>query len=390
MHDSAIPGNFAFESRPQGAPRFPIPNGLKSARLSSQMDRPLIPRPPRSILLVRLTARGDVVFSSPIVRALRRSYPEARISWLGEAHTKELIEHHPELHRVFSWDRTKWKNLARKWKFLSLLREALALVRSLRKEKFDLSIDMQGLLRSGLMSFLSGAPNRVVLRPKEGSHYFAKHVVDRNRDQSRQGEIASEYRHLAEELGLNTEEFRMEVPLAPEDRAYADSLVPDHGLEGGFAVVVPYTTRPQKHWFEDRWATLMDRIKEDFGLCTVILGGPGDEAADERIRNLSSAHPVSLVGRTTLRQAAAVIERASLVVGVDTGLTHMGIAFDRPTIGIFGSNIPYTETFSDRTRVLIHWLDCVPCKGRPTCGGDFTCLRLITVDQVLGAAREIL
>ena len=78
------------------------------------------------------------------------------------------------------------------------------------------------------------------------------------------------------------------------------------------------------------------------------------------------------------------------MVGVDTGLTHMGIAFDRPTIGIFGSNIPYTETFTDRTRLLIHWLDCVPCKGHPTCGGDFTCLRLITVEEVLSAARSLL
>ena len=115
-----------------------------------------------------------------------------------------------------------------------------------------------------------------------------------------------------------------------------------------------------------------------------------DGEADRRIQAQTSATPVSLVGQTSLRQAAAMIERASLVLGVDTGLTHIGIAFDRPTIGIYGSNVPYTETFTDRTRILIHWLDCVPCKGNPTCDGDFTCLRLITVDEVLDAAREIL
>lgn len=350
----------------------------------------MISEPPRSILLVRLTARGDVVFSSPIIRALRRSYPEARISWLGEAHTMELIEEHPELHKVFSWDRAHWKELFRSRRFPTLFREALALVRALRKEEFDLAIDMQGLLRSGLMAFLSGAPNRIVLRPKEGSHLFAKQVVDRNRNQGNRWEISSEYRHLAEELGLDTEGFRMEVPLAPEDRAWAESLIRDQGLEGGFAVAIPHTTRPQKHWFEDRWAKLMDRLNDEMGLRTVILGGPGDEAADGRIRGQCSAGPVSVVAGTTLRQAAAVIERASLVVGVDTGLTHIGIAFDRPTIGIYGSNIPYTETFSDRTRILIHWLDCVPCKGHPTCDGDFTCLRLITVDEVVAAARELL
>ncbi len=354
------------------------------------MKRTLIPEPPRSVLLVRLTARGDVVFSSPMVKALRRSYPEARISWLGEAHTIGLIEHHPELYRVFSWDRERWKALLAKWKFLTLGREALDLVRALRSQRFDLAIDLQGLLRSGLMAFLSGARTRIVLRPKEGSHLFADHVIDRNRDQGNRWEISSEYRFLAEELGLSTEDFRMEVPLAPEDRDYAERIIEDHGLGEGYALAIPYTTRPQKHWFEDRWAVLMDRIREEYGFPTVILGGSMDEEADLRIRGQTSADPVSLVGQTTLRQAAAMIERASLVIGVDTGLTHIGIAFDRPTIGIYGSNVPYTETFTDRARILIHWLDCVPCKGNPTCDGDFTCLRLITVDEVLDAAREIL
>ena len=133
----------------------------------------------------------------------------------------------------------------------------------------------------------------------------------------------------------------------------------------------------------------MDRVREEFGFPTVILGGAMDEEADHRIRAQSSAEPLSLVGKTTLREAAAIIERATLVIGVDTGLTHIGIAFERPTIGIYGSNIPYTETFTDQTRILIHWLDCVPCKGNPTCDGAFTCLRLITVDEVMNAAREI-
>ncbi len=354
------------------------------------MTPALIPEPPQSILLVRLTARGDVVLSSPLVRALRRTFPDVRISWLGEAHTVGLIEHHPELHRVFSWDRRRWKTLLAKGRFLTLGREALDFVRGLREQKFDLALDLQGLFRSGLMAFLSGARTRIVLRPKEGSHLFADHVVDRHRDQGNRWEISSEYRYLAEELGLKTDLFRMEVPLAPEDRAFADRIIRDQGMEKGYAVAIPYTTRPQKHWFEDRWAVLMDRVLEEYGFRTVILGGGTDEEADRRIRGQTSADPVSLVGNTTLRQAAAMIEKARLVIGVDTGLTHVGTAFDRPTIGVFGSNVPYAETFSERTRILIHWLHCVPCKGHPTCDGDFTCLRLITVDEVMAAAREIL
>ena len=99
---------------------------------------------------------------------------------------------------------------------------------------------------------------------------------------------------------------------------------------------------------------------------------------------------MSLVGETTLTQASAIVERASLVVGVDTGLSHMGIAFHRPTVTIFGSNIPYTEPPTDQARVIVNWLECSPCKGNPTCDGAFTCTELISVDQVMETIREIL
>jgi heptosyltransferase-1 len=134
----------------------------------------------------------------------------------------------------------------------------------------------------------------------------------------------------------------------------------------------------------------LDSLTRETGLRTVILGGPGDEAALGRIRGMADSDPLSLVGKTSLTQAAGAIERAALVIGVDTGLTHMGIAFDRPTIAIFGSNIPYTEPPTDRARVLVHWLECSPCKGNPTCNGDYTCLKLIGVEEVLAAAREVM
>lgn len=330
------------------------------------------------------------MFSSPMVRALRRTYPGARITWLAESHTKNLIEHHPELDETLVWDRNAWKKLLKERKLLTLLREAKAFVSALRSRRFDLALDMQGLLRSGLMTFLSGAPIRIGLRPKEGSHIFMTRVVDRNRSEGDRSKVSSEYLVLAQALGLDTREFRMEVPLASADREFIEGWIREEELDRGFAVAIPFTTRPQKHWFEDRWAELLDRVTGEMGLPTVILGGPGDEAALERIRGLAATRPHSLVGRTSLTQAAAAIERAALVVGVDTGLSHMGIAFDRPTVTLFGSNIPYTEPPTDRARVLVHWLACSPCKGNPTCNGDYTCLKLIGVEDVLAAAREVM
>ncbi len=97
-----------------------------------------------------------------------------------------------------------------------------------------------------------------------------------------------------------------------------------------------------------------------------------------------------MAGETSLSQAAALISRARLLVGVDTGLMHMGIAFAVPTIAIFGSTCPYLDTGRDNTRILYKALDCSPCRRRPTCDGRFDCMQEIGVEEVLGNARELL
>jgi len=152
------------------------------------------------------------VFSSPLVRAFRRTYPNIKIVWMAESHTKDLIELHPELDEVIVVDRPGWKRLWGERRLGALGSEMRDLVRDLRKREFDLAIDLQGLLRSGIMTFLSGAPIRVGLGSKEGSGVMMTHVLSRYGGDRRR--MSSEYRYLAEELGLDLGDFRMEVPLA--------------------------------------------------------------------------------------------------------------------------------------------------------------------------------
>ena len=99
---------------------------------------------------------------------------------------------------------------------------------------------------------------------------------------------------------------------------------------------------------------------------------------------------MNLAGRTRLREAAALIDGASLLVAVDTGLGHMGIAFATPSVLLFGSTCPYFDTTRANARVLYHPRPCSPCKRRPTCGGAFTCMADITVDEVITTAREVI
>jgi heptosyltransferase-1 len=126
------------------------------------------------------------------------------------------------------------------------------------------------------------------------------------------------------------------------------------------------------------------------GLVPLLVGGPGDRTRGEGIAADSEGRAVNFAGRTRLDQCAALIRSADLVIGVDTGMTHMGIAMNRPTLTLLGSTDPYYETGTASGRVLLHRLPCFPCYRRPTCGGEYTCMRLHTVDGVLAAAQDLL
>jgi heptosyltransferase-1 len=339
-----------------------------------------------AILIIRLSAIGDIVMASPVIRALRSRYPQAHIAWLVQPEVKELLLHDPALDEVIVWPRREWEQLWRQRLWRELWRAFRVFQRSLRARRFDLAIDMQGLLKSGIWAWLSGAPARVGLDSREGSALLVNRVV-RSPDSRR---ISSEYLHLAGALGLDTGDFPLHLTISDADEAAALEIVRRHGLQGGYAVICPFTTRPQKHWFEERWAELARRLLDQFGLPVLMLGGPGDRDAAACITRLAGDCLIDLTGETRLMQAAALIGRARLLVGVDTGLSHMGIALDTPTINLFGSTRPYLDTARPSAEVLYHPLPCSPCRRNPTCNGAFTCMRLITVEEVTGAAASLL
>lgn len=366
-----------------------------------------------SILIVRLSAIGDVVFASPLIAAFRRAYPEAHIAWLAQPECAPLLVHHPDLDEVIVWPLGEWKALWRERRWLDLLRAMRVFRAELRARRFDLAVDLQGLLKSGLLTRLSAAPERIGLGSREGSQWLMTRVVPRGKPLTPPGpalasrgegggpsrrtaganshsRIGSEYLFLAETLGLPVGDLRMEVHYERDDATFAEEVIKREGLTRGYAVICPFTTRPQKHWFEHRWAELANRLHANLGLAVVMLGGPADVDAAARICVMASAGLTDLTGRTSLLQAAALIDRSALLIAVDTGLGHMGIAFGTPSLLLFGSTCPYRDTTRGNARVLYHQLPCSPCKRRPTCAGDFTCMRLIEVDEVIAAAREVI
>ncbi len=339
---------------------------------------------PSRILIIRLSAIGDVIMATSILPGLRARYPEARITWLTEGLGAEILDQNPLLDEILTLPRKHWRQLRQTGKLGSLVASLRDFAKTLRSQRFDLVIDLQGLLKSALWARLSGAPRRVILRPRENAHWLmTESVADPD---GFGGPLCREYRLIATHLDLPPKSFGMAIHPLPEKIEALRVRINTH--PGRPIALLPFTTRPQKHWFEPLWSELADRLGALPDTRVWILGGPTDAPAAERIAAAARITPVCISGPDTdLRDKAAFLSLADLAIGVDTGLTHLALGLGRPTVALFGSTCPYERTDPVPGTVLYDRLECSPCRRHPTCHGAFTCMRNLTVDRVFEAAR---
>jgi len=340
----------------------------------------------KSILIIRPSAIGDIVMASPIISVLREAYTDAYIAWLIDEHLSSLLLHNHDLDKVITWPKAKWKRLLKKGNIISLAREVQKFANAMHLHNFDLAIDAQGLFRSRMLAWMSGAKQRVGFDSSEPGRFFMTKIISRGPNNKCMG---SEYYHLMQMLDLSPKKFTPSLSISKEDFKSGAKNIKDTGIKEKYAVICPFSTRPQKHWIESRWAMLGMDIQERLGLPVVILGGPGDESKGKRIRSLSHDKIFNIAGMTTIGQSAAIIKKACLVIGVDTGLTHMGVAFNRPTIALFGPTCPYLKTKNKNAVVLYEKMACSPCRRTPTCNNDFTCMKSIAIEQVFKVAQNL-
>jgi heptosyltransferase-1 len=333
----------------------------------------------KRVLVIRLSAIGDVVFASPLIDAIKRARPDAEVYWLAESTVAPLLQHHAGLSELLIWPRDEWRELLRRGRLWRLSREVLSFRKRLRAHQFDLVLDVQGLLKSAVLAWMTGARTRVGFRSKEPTGWFLTERVPKNLEPT----ISSEYRGLAQYIGLKIDDFPMTVPLSEGARTFAE-----RGHDGRpYVVFCPFTTRPQKHWPETHWRSLADTALAE-GWRIVVLGAPADRPTAERI--FAGQAVESKVGACSLEESAALVSQASLVVGVDTGLTHMGWAFSVPVVALFGSTCPYRIVPGREGDILYADLSCSPCRRRPTCGGAFDCMSALTPGAVINAAERYL
>jgi heptosyltransferase I len=338
----------------------------------------------KRILIVKLSSIGDVIMTTPVAKALRAAYPNAYIAWVVEHKSKDVLAGNPYLDEIIIWKRGMDPgNGARK--AVSFVSTLMELRRELRARKFDVAIDFQGLLRSGLVTRLSGASRRLGY---ENARECADLMYNTHLpSHQRKVRGSQQYLNLLKLLDITSNDLATLMPIGEDDRAFARELLASSCQKrSGVAALCPATTWPQKHWTESGWAELADALASEHGLLPVFLGSGADTPMIGRIRGLMRHDAADTSGKTTLKQAAAIVEQSRLAVAVDTGLLHIAMALDIPTIGLFGPT--RWQHFLKKDNFSVVSKDCanMPCLRHPVCK-EYDCMKAISAADILKAAQ---
>ena len=329
------------------------------------------------ILLIRFGSLGDVVLTTPAIRAVRSALSDAYIAMLVGDRSADVISANPHLDETIVFRRDI--------KGLSEIRRVAAL---LRERDFDVSIDMQRKFRSSLLAYLSGAALRIGYHRPRGFLCNAKvrdrenkHAVDQNLD-------------LLRPLGIgnHTEADREpEMFLSQEDRDYADRMFQSRGLASRSPIIGIFPGAGWRHrcWPAERFAAIGDLAAEKSNARVVIFGGPGEADIVDDVAQKMRTCAVLMKGRMTLRELGAMIEKCDVFLSNDTGPMHISTAVKTTTIALFGpGNHVKFQPIGEKHALIRKDVPCSPCKQFTHKCKDNICMKLITVDEVWEAVRK--
>ena len=283
--------------------------------------------PPSRILLVRLTALGDVIHGLPVASALRKQFPEATIAWAVEGRGAELIEGHPDLDQVIRLPRHWWKSL-------SAIR---TLRRELLEQRFDVTVDLQCLTKSALVAWLSGAPRRLGVAGSDGrelSKWWNNELTDCDASH-----VVEHYLQILRPLGIDQPEVVFKVPEREVDGQFAEKTLNQLSLRGGrYAMLNPGAGWDSKLWPAERYGAVAKHLLRKHGVKSLaVWGGEAEQPLAQQIVAASDGAAV-LAPATTMRELAALTRRASLFAGSDTGPMHLSVAVGTPTLSLHGTS----------------------------------------------------
>jgi lipopolysaccharide heptosyltransferase I len=364
----------------------------------------------RKILLIKLSAVGDVVHTIPVLNKLRRRYPTAQLDWLVTPAIAELLRHHPAITNVIDFEREAW---SKPWRFTPFASYA-RLAAKLRAAGYDLVVDMHGQFRTAALTLATGAPARIGFdRPRASvwdasPRRFSEHARKHAWQGAREGSwlaythhipvatldlhAVDRYLNVGPILGLDREPADFSFPIPHSAISRIDALLSAHDAgRAGIVIMAPGTIWETKHWGNDKFA----KVAEHFlarGFVVTLIGSQRERVVCEDVAALAPG-VVDLAGMTTLSDLAALIRRSAISITNDSGPMHLAAALDRPVVSIFGPTDPiWIGPYQRANAVLQADLECSPCYLRRLkyCHHDHACMRNVSPLAVIERAESIL
>ena len=338
----------------------------------------------KRILIARTDRVGDVLLSTPVIKALRDNYPHAYIAMMVSPHAREIVEGNPYLDEVIAYDKD---SLHRSW--LNSARFAL----KLKRKKFDLSIILHPANRVHLVTFFAGVAKRIGYDLKLG---FL--LTDRIKHTKQLGEKHElEYNlDLLRHLGIEPLNKDLYMPKVPEAEKWTEELFKKEGIgvKDKLLAIHPGASCPSKVWPNSSFGEVADRLIDKYGFKVLILAGPKDvQKAEAVVKNMRNP-AVNLAGKTSLLQLASVLRRCTLFISNDSGPVHVSTAVGIPVISLFGRaqkglSPKRWGPVGTKDRFLHKDVGCIECLAH-NCKKEFACLKAISVEDVLKVADSAL
>jgi 3-deoxy-D-manno-octulosonic-acid transferase/heptosyltransferase-1 len=340
------------------------------------------------ILIVKLSAIGDVVHTLPCLESLRAAYPESQITWLIEEDANEIIKGHPCLDHVLVSRRKTWiKNIFKPSKSIQTIHEIGSFIKELRRKDYDIVVDFQGLFKSGVLTRLSGSKRRVGYdKSREFSYFFLnERVLPYNQDLH----AVQRYINLARYSGGKAIEPKFFIPIQEDNIKCVKKFLIENNIKEGDRIIAinPGSGWDTKLWGWERFSALSDRIIDTLDARIVLTGSENDRSLIDAISNKMQGAVCNTAGRMSLKDLAYLLSLVDLMVTTDTGPMHIASAMETPTIALFGPTAPWrTGPYGNNHTIIKSNLECSPC-FKKRC--DTTkCMEEITVDRVLSAVSE--
>ncbi len=352
------------------------------------------PVAPGRVVIVGLTAAGDVLHFLPLVGAVRRAFPGAVVDWIVQDKAAALVRGRADLDRVHVFERHRWaRGLVRPARFGSTVSEILAFRRGLRDAPADLLIDPQGTAKSALMNLLSGVPCRVGFAPgfgRELNHLTTHvHVGLPTRRMHR----VKKSLWLLRALGHDVAGAGAEFPVPDDAQAAADARLAAAGLgTGRFGLIHPGTSPfgARKRWPLDRFSAVADRLHADHGLTPAFVIGPVERPMKDALLAGVRAAPRIALEPASLPELAGCLRRAAVMIGSDSAPVHLASMLRTPVVALYGPTDPalFAPYYAPAV-VVVKGLICPRC-GAPHCNHPVPRMDAIGVDDVLAGVAKVL